>query len=203
MRFHRPLDRILGTRLKTAVLRYLIRSNLELSGRQIARAVGASPKPLNRALAQLVGEGVVLQRSVGRVHLYRVNHDNPLVSNLLVRLFQQEANLLQDALRTTLGDIPGLLSASVYGSVAWQMEEPYSDVDLLVVARDKAAAEALLEERAVAFVKRYGNPLSYTVLGLEEFRERYRSHDEFLREAMDRGQVVLGKSALELTYDAA
>ncbi len=203
MRFHRPLDRVLGTRLKTAVLRYLIQSDLELSGRQIALAVGASPKPVNQALAELAAEGVLLQRNVGRVHLFRINRASPLVENLLVRLFQGESTLLQDALREALAGMPGLLSASIYGSTARQTEEPFSDVDLLVVAQDRAAAEALLEERALAFIKRYGNPLSYTVLGLDEFRRRYRERDEFLREAIDRGRVVAGKSALELAYGTA
>ncbi len=165
--------------------------------------MGASPKPLNRALAQLVAEGVLLQRNVGRMYLFRINRESPLVRRLLVPLYHQEARLLQDALSEALNGVPGLLFASVYGSTAHQREDPHSDVDILVVVEDKSAAESALEERALAFVKSYGNMLSYTVLDLKEFRARYLCHDEFLREAVDKGRLVVGRSALELTYGAA
>ncbi len=203
MRFNKPLDHILGTKLKVAVLRYLAADGLELNGRQIALAIGASPKPLNQTLAQLTREGVLLQRNVGRTHLFRLNAQNPLVQDLIIPLFRQEARLLGEALQEAVRDVPGLLSAILYGSAARQEEDTFSDIDLLVIAEDKGEAQAVLEERAVSFLQRYGNLLSFIVLSPAEFRQRYLAQDDFIREVTSTGRVIAGQLILELVYGPA
>ena len=203
MRFYRSLDHVLGTRLKVAILRTLTADSLELNGRQIALAVGASPKPLNQALAQLTSEGVLVQRNVGRTHLFRMNLESPLVTDFVVPLFRREATLLQDALREALAGVPGLCSAILYGSLARGEEGSFSDVDLLVVAVDEASAQAVLEARAISFLDRYGNVLSFTVLSQAEFRNRYLERDEFVHEVARTGRVVAGQLPLETVYGSA
>jgi len=203
MRFHKPLDHILGTRLKVAVLRCLAVDGLELNGRQIALSIGASPKPVNQALVQLTREGVLLQRNVGRTHLFRLNSENPLAKDLIMPLFRREADLLNEALREAVRDIPGFLSAILYGSVARQKEEAFSDIDLLVVVENVTEAQAALEERAVSFLQRYGNILSFTVLSLTEFRRRYLEQDSFIHEVVSSGHVITGRLILELVYGPA
>jgi len=189
--------------LKVAILRCLASDNLELNGRQIALAVGASPKPLNQALTQLTREGVLVQRNVGRTHLFRINLESPLAKDLIAPLFQQEATLLEDALQEALADVPGLRSAILYGSVVRGEEGSFSDVDLLVVAEDEAGAQAVLEARAVSFLKSYGNVLSFTVLSRAEFCRRYLERDEFIHEVIRTGRVVAGQLPLELVYGSA
>ena len=203
MRFTRPFDRVLGTKSRVSVLRYLSLNDLELSGRQIARAVGLSPKPLNRVLAELVTEGVLTQRHVGNTYLFRLNRENPRVSDLLIPLFGNE----RDRLKTALGDVfDGLdgvvLSAVVYGSVSRQQEGPDSDVDVLVVTGNVKRVNEALDEAAVAFLRRYGNVLSCLVMTPDELRQRYIEEDGVVREALVEGQVVAGGSPWELLHNA-
>ena len=201
MRFYRPLDHVLGTKSKVAVLRHLVQNDLEQSGREIARAVGLSPKPLNQVLAQLADEGVLLRRNIGRVHLFRLNRNNRLVAELVVPLFESEKEMLNQALTEALEGVPGILSAILYGSVSRREEKPYSDVDLLVVTEDGTkAAEEILEDRAMGFMRRYSNFLSFIVMPLAEFRQEYQERDDFLHEVLRTGRVVLGQLPLELVY---
>ncbi len=198
MRFNHPLDRLLTTRSRVAVLRYLVLTGVELSGRQIARALGVSPKPLNEVLTGLADEGVLVRRTVGKTHLFRINRDNILVSELLLPLFEREHKMLSVALEEVFTGLEGRVrSAVLYGSVGRGEEGPDSDLDLLIVTED-AAVPKILEDRAVDFLKRYGNILSPLVITLNELRHRYLEGDEFLREALAQGQVVFGESPLEL-----
>lgn len=201
MRFYRPLDHILGTKSKVAVLRHLVQDDREQSGREIARAVGLSPKPLNQVLAQLADEGLLLRRNMGRVHLFRLNRDNLLVADLVVPLFEGEDKLLDRALTEVLEDVPGIISAVLYGSVSRGEEKPYSDVDLLVVTDDGTkAVEEILEDRNLAFMRQYGNFLSFVVMSSDEFRLNYREGDGFLREVLRTGRVIAGQSPWDVLH---
>ncbi len=200
MRFHRPLDHVLGTKSKVAVLRHLVQNDLEQSGREIARAIGLSPKPLNEVLAQLTDEGLLLQRNIGRVYLFRLNRNNRLVAELVVPLFEGEKELLNRALTEVFENVPDILSVILYGSVSRGEEGPFSDIDLLVVTDDGAQAEEILEERAVAFLRRYGNLLSFIVMSSDEFRQDYREGDDFLREVLSTDRVITGRSPWDVLH---
>jgi len=205
MRFTRPLEYILGNKVKIAILRYLSLTGLELSGRQIARATAISTPTVNRALAELVKEGVLTQRSVGRTCLYRLNGDNRLATDLILPLFQKEKELLKRVLCQMLDGVPSILLAILYGSLARGEEEPFSDIDLLIVTEndDGIGVRDVLEERAVDFLKRYGNVLSFYILSLNEFRSLYHQKDELLREILAEGRIVTGQSPLELIHGAS
>lgn len=204
MRFTHPLEYILGHKVKIAILRYLSLTGLELSGRQIARATTISPPTVNRALAELVQEGVLTQRNVGRTYLYRLNGDNRLATDLVIPLFQKEKELLKRVLCQVLEGVPSILSAILYGSLARGEEEPFSDIDLLIVTEnnDGIGVQDVLEERAVDFLKQYGNVLSLHILSLDEFRSLYHQRDEVLRAILAEGRVVVGQSPLELIHGA-
>ncbi len=201
MRFYRPLDYVLGTKSRIAVLRHLARDSREQSGREIARAVGLSPKPLNQVLTQLADEGVLLRRNVGRVYLFQLNRDNLLVADLIIPLFEGEGNLLNRALAGVFDGVPNILSAILYGSVSRGEEKPSSDVDLLVVTENGSdAVEDILLDRAMTFMRQYSNFLSFIVMSLAEFRQEYQERDDFLHEVLRTGRVVLGQLPLELVY---
>lgn len=200
MRFTHFLEHVLGNKTKVAILRYLSLTGLELNGRQIARAIDISPPTVNRALAELGKEGVLIQRNVGRAYLYRLNGDNWLAEELLIPLFQKERELLERALSEVLDDVPSILSAILYGSLARGEEEPFSDVDLLIVTDNGVKARDVLEERAINFLERYGNVLSLYILDLDEFRNLYQQRDELLREILAEGRVIAGQSPLELIH---
>jgi len=173
---------------------------LEQSGREIARAIGLSPKPLNEVLAQLTDEGLLLQRNIGRVYLFRLNRNNRLVAELVVPLFEGEKELLNRALTEVFENVPDILSVILYGSVSRGEEGPFSDIDLLVVTDDGAQAEEILEERAVAFLRRYGNLLSFIVMSSDEFRQDYREGDDFLREVLSTDRVITGRSPWDVLH---
>jgi predicted nucleotidyltransferase len=202
MKYHQPLDDLLGQRSRVKILRYLSRTRLEMSGRRIAADLGLSPWSCHLALRELTEQGVLVMRNVGRTYLFRLNERNYTVEKLLLPLFAQEAELLQAAIREIVAGLPqSIVSIILYGSVSRREERPFSDVDFLVLVAsgdDRQQVQGLFERKNESFVARYGNVLSPMVLTVAEFRQRYREGDALVSEIMNTGQVIYGQLISEV-----
>ena len=202
MRLHRPLDDILGSRSKVALLRFLVRFPAEKSGRELARELGLAHRTCQLALRQLAEQGVVEPRRVGTARVYRINHRNVLVQDILAPAFEKEDALLErfvKDLRRRMRQRP--VSLILFGSVARQEERPTSDVDLLFIAKDpKAARLAQDEADALAgdLAQAYGNVPMLLVIDRKTFARKVKAKDSFYLEVVNTGRVVFGKSVFEI-----
>ncbi len=202
MKYHQPLDDLLGQRSKVSILRHLCRTRAELSGRQLAVDLNLSPWACHLALQELVDQGVLAMRAVGHAHLFRLNEGNYVVEQLLQPLFEREANLLEDAVRHIVADLPdSVVSVILYGSVARREERPYSDIDLLVLVaatREHEPVQDLFDRKNESHVGRFGSVLAPLILPVAEFRRRFRQGDALLREIARTGRPIFGASIAEV-----
>jgi predicted nucleotidyltransferase len=169
MRFHRPLDDILGNSLRVRVLRALTHSpSQRFTGRELARECGASPSQTIAALRALEDSGLVAREVVGPSHAWRLSSDHILVAQLS-RFFDQESGVIETLKAEVRSAVRGLRieRAWLFGSVARQEERPMSDIDLLVQVgsvAEKVRVEDALGALSPRFARRFGNPLSSIVL---------------------------------------
>jgi hypothetical protein len=137
---------ILGSRSRIAVLRVLTHVAVPLSIRQVAVQAGISHVSAITALKQLVGLGVVGSSVAGRSRVHWLERRNVITREVVLSLFAAEDGsgvALVDALR---GFMPGEIEAAVlFGSYARGEMRPDSDIDVLVVARDRGALDAALD----------------------------------------------------------
>ncbi|HLF94118.1 MAG TPA: nucleotidyltransferase domain-containing protein [Planctomycetota bacterium] len=207
MIFNRPLDALLGTRSKTALLRMMVRTRGEHTGRGLARLLGLDAKTCHTALQDLARQGVVEFRKAGPAFLYRLNDLHALLRNLLEPLFEREEALLADYARDLEKHVGGrILSLILFGSVARKEERPTSDVDLLLVVSTSAEArriEGAIDRVTVDLARRYGSPPQVIVMVRSEFRRKARSGDRFLTEVLRSGRVVRGKPVAEVLRDVS
>jgi predicted nucleotidyltransferase len=169
MRFHRPLDDLLGNPVRLRVLRVLSRSpGLGFTGRELAHLCGSSPTQTIASLHRLEDSGVVRREVAGSAHLWRLTTEH-LLADRLVKLFAEEAGLLEELrceLKVAIRDLP-VSEASIFGSVARGDEGPRSDIDLFLrvrSARQKDRVADEIAERTTSLALRYGNPVSTIVL---------------------------------------
>ncbi len=169
MRFHSPLTGILDNPIRLDLLRvFTTFPSRGLSGRELARLIGASPSQTNAALDSLMAQGLVYPEAVGRSRIWRFSSEHVL-AELLTKMFLQEKRVpdqLGEELRRTLESLP-VQTASLYGSVARGDERSDSDIDLFVQVADEAAKQLVADALGAAsarFALRYGNPLSSLVL---------------------------------------
>lgn len=163
-----PLEAMLSPASRFRVVRLLVRlPEKEFTGREMARLLGLSHSSVQEALAPLVEAGLVFRRSVGRAHAYRVNREAHLFGAIrdLLRSEQRGQAELLTALRSLGGDAQSLV---LYGSVAVGTPRKGSDVDLLIVAEDRARVETVLQALRPRLARRFGVRLDARVLTTAE-----------------------------------
>ena len=181
------------------MLRFLVRTDAELSGREIARAVGISHVICNRSLQDLSQHGLVKMRKVGRSILYSLNKEHILVDEILLPLFKKEKKLYQSLTKTILDPLSGPkpVSLLLFGSqIDEKKARPDSDFDVLCVIPDETNIKRFKNEisRSEAQVERkFGNRLSLLIMKRNEFLRKRRKRDPLLIEIEGKNELLFGK----------
>lgn len=207
MKFDRPIDDLLGARSKVALLRLLLRTRGDHTGRALARLAGLDAKTCHTALQDLARQGAVQYRRAGKAFLYRVNTEHVLVRDLLQPLFEREGSFLAMYGRELRSCFKGpIVSIILFGSVARGQGRPSSDVDLVVIVPAKTAvrpAEDAVDRAALDLASRFGSPPQVIVLDRESFRRKAASGDPFVSEVLRTGRVLEGKALAEVLKDVS
>ncbi|MBA3065823.1 nucleotidyltransferase domain-containing protein [bacterium] len=206
MKFFKPLDKILNQTAKVRILRFLIKTGPEWTGRQISKEIGVSPATCHKALRQLYNEGLLLFRSVGAGHLYKLNDENYLVKKVVRPLFEQEDSIyrrLKEILLEHLGSLSPrkLVSAVVFGSVSKKNERAKSDIDILLLVKkeeDKDEIEKRTALAAAVIIREYGNALSPYIQTVNEFMSKKKKKLPVIKEILKNHFVIAGKALEDL-----
>lgn len=205
MKFRKPLDDIFQTPSSVRVLRVLVHSELDLTGRQIADMAGLNPQTCQNTLDRLNELHLLATRRVGRAYLYRLRRENVLVQKLLTPLLTAERDLLPDELSRVAERFEGTAIAVIlFGSVARGEEAPGSDIDLCVItgdARFREAARTTADEVLDQLTGATGLTPTIIVWTRDEFRERFNKGDDLARSILEEGQSVMGPPVYELLRD--
>ena len=206
MRAHNPLDRILNSKVKVKILRFLCRTEAEWTGRQIAQEIKVSPAACHKALHELDNERVVLVRSVGTSHLYHSNKDNVIISELIKPLYKRESTIPDEIYEAIVRNISSvavrsIISVAVFGSMKKRKERATSDVDLLVLVRnktDKKKVEKDLEKVNEKVMDKFGNIVSPYVQSVGEFRSKYKKGLPLAKNIAKFHKLLFGKPLGEM-----
>jgi predicted nucleotidyltransferase len=186
MRFHEPLDDILGSRIKVRILRILHRTRGQFTGREISRLVGYSPTHTISTLRDLETEGLVVNQRAGKTDLFSLNERSSAVEGVLDPALRWEQNLyteLAGIFEEQLGT--RLLEVRLFGSVARGEEQQDSDVDLLLVVCDDEDIESAEEDAASASIEagnHFGAPVVPFVVTAGEYDKKAKSKRGFWKE---------------------
>lgn len=197
------LDSVLGQTSKIRMLRFLVSTEAECNGREIAAAVGLSHVKCHTALQELNRHGIVEMRRSGQSILYRLHLKNVLVEKMLIPLFEREARL-QNILGETIARYlkkPAPKSAILFGSFASGNARPDSDIDVLVIVsqkKDIPLFKKRLEEAEIHITTGFGNHLSPIVMEEQEFRRKFRQKDKLIQNIVKKGKVLFGESVNDL-----
>lgn len=202
MRFREPLNDILGRRSKVVLLRHLVLYRRESTGRDLARETGLDHKTCHEALRDLRRHRVVDLRTIGTATAYSLRADHPIVREVLKPAFEWERNLI-DRFARDVRKLLGrdALSIILFGSVAKGTEEPESDVDLLIITRDRAAARALdrkVGPPMVQLANVYGRVPQFIIRDARSFRAGYLRGDPLFSEIVAAGRVLAGLPLREI-----
>lgn len=174
------LPDILSSRARAEIFRLLFGiSAEELHVREIERRSGLAVRTVSKELKKLEEMDLVAARRDGNRLYYSANRSHPLHSDIrnLVMKTIGLAGILSDALAGAPISV-----AFVFGSVARGAEDARSDVDLMVIGGTGLREVSSLLAGVSGQIGREVNP---HVITAEEFRERRRAEDHFLRRVID------------------
>lgn len=200
MPIRNSLDKILNHEVKTKLLRILCRHNTGWTGRQLAEELSVSPTTASKLLAELVCEGVVNKKGVGRSYLYSLNEGSYVVKCLLRPFFQKERDVFNALIslikRAISKSSASVETAAIFGSVARGKETAASDVDLLLVtgkAKDKEKIEITIDEITPAIARNFQTAISPYILSKSQFKREYAKRTPIIKNIIKSHIVVLGK----------
>jgi predicted nucleotidyltransferase len=191
MRFHEPLDDILGNRTQTKLLRLLSRTRSAHTGRELARLIDQSHNTTRYALEELERNGLVIKRQAGRSNLYSLDEDNIIYTEILSPAFKLEEDLLGEVAKIFSDKLgKDLVATILFGSVAKGEENPNSDIDLVLVFGDKVNLgdkEDEVAEASLQVAKMFGNQVSTILVKSAEFERKKNTRSELWREIAETG----------------
>lgn len=197
MRFHTPLDDILNSRIKVRILRLFARTRGSYSGREVARLIGYSHNPTIQALKELEAQGLLRRRSIGASHEYTLNEDHLLVRGVLLLAFERERDALLEIASIFEEQIgKDFEEAVIFGSVARGEERLDSDVDILIIIKDRADKEAVedrVSEATILAMAASGNPVSPVLVTRSEYEKRKKAKSKrgMWKDIFDRRDTII------------
>ena len=202
MKITNPLNTILDNQTQIKILRFLCRTGAQWNGRQIAKEVGVTPTTAHKALHSLNKEGILLLSNVGKTHVYTLNEDQMIVSDILKPLFAKEGQVLNNAVdmikrKVTSSKIKkDIVSVALFGSVNAKRDHAGSDIDLVVLMKNqgsKAGAEHLFEEIDKKISKQFGNTVAPYINTLSEFRAKHNQGLGVIKNILKGYTMIYGK----------
>lgn len=154
---------------------------------EIIALVSSGTGAVQRELERLSDSGLVTISQVGNQKHYQANPDSPIFEELC-SLIRKTVGLVEPLKDTLKSCREKLQLALVFGSVAKESENAYSDVDLLIVSDEMTLEDVyvLLSDIEKDLARKI-NPTIYTKA---EFETRLQSKNSFLMRIL-KGETVL------------
>jgi|SRR3989344_2564614 len=157
MKYHNYIENIFGSKVKIDLLRTIYRfQNKKWTIRELADFNNKDHSAISYAIKDLQDMNLIDLEHHGKSNLITLNKKSIL--NKLLEIFDFEHNAIKELIK----DIKALLNNKVnscilFGSVARKEERPDSDLDLLVIAKNRKSVKNLIYDKQKYFTEKYGN----------------------------------------------
>jgi predicted nucleotidyltransferase len=175
-----------GQLRKKLLIRTFLEDHERFHASGLARLLEVSRGALSRELADLTHAGILLQSRRGNQVLYQANREAPFFPELR-GLIQKTAGVVP-ALRNVLQPLEDKLDfAFVFGSVAKGVDQPDSDIDLMLIG-DHITGRMKAELRIA--LKEFGRDLDAQDMTLNQYNALVQEESPFILEVLG-GPIVM------------
>jgi len=205
----RPLEKILDSQTKVAILRVLSSGiDRRMGGSEIARVAGFSVPSTHDSLKALHAASIVTMELIGNQHVYALNLKDRIVQKVILPMFQAEGNWKKDAKERLIGGmkdahiLKSVISVILYGSVQQGRAKPGSDLDLAIIVKTASDLEkvkdAFLGPIAADLSVYFAFRLDAYIKTAEEFRKLLKRNSPPVSTLIKEYSVLYGKEPLEV-----
>jgi len=160
---------------------------------QLTGLLRSAKRSIQIELKRLEDGGILRSEKIANARFYWVDQDHPLYPALKEIVFKTVG--LADFLKESLGEIGDIHAAFIYGSVARNLEEARSDIDVMVIG-DVDADE--LHKAISKAEDALGREVNYSVFDLADWRKQLAAKKAFVRAVAEGPKIFLigGEDAL-------
>lgn len=200
MIIYRVFDEVFRSWSHVAVLRALLDTTNGYTGNEAARLSGMHPRSALKALTSLEQLGMVNRQRGGRDHIFTLNRNHILVSDVVEHIYRVEQEFAGRIIHTLASKLKRhVLSAVIFGSVAKRLETPFSDFDLCCIVKTeskKSITRELLNSDAQKLYKTFGVKIAPLLFTLDEVKKKIKT--PLMQDVMNHGKLVVGKNVKDL-----
>ena len=134
------LEQTFGSKNSIKVLRQLAKhENWEFNITELARDININKGVLSRLIKKLNENNIIKINQKGKIMLFKINKENTLIRNLIIPAFKIEDKLFDEFIKPRILKLKSkdLLSIILYGSYAKEDFKLTSDLDLLIIIKNK------------------------------------------------------------------
>jgi predicted nucleotidyltransferase len=197
MIFNKVLNLVFSSSSHIAVLRALQNHKVGITGREIARLSGLSPKTALHTLSELEDIKIVKRVIGGRDHHFSVNRENYLIKNGILPLLQAENEFLPQLILLLKNKLSKYcISIILFGSVARNEETIESDLDICFVVQNKKTQKiiiSIVHELQERIFNEYGASLAPVYFTFEEFSKKAAKNLSPVNNIIKEGILISGK----------
>lgn len=190
---------ILGSKANVRVLKTLLHHRGKVfTIRELARTAGLSHPEVSRVVKELEKRGIAKLQPVGRAQQISLNEESYVLKSMIEPLFRAEKNTVNSLISTIKPFFRDsrIVSVAIFGSMVRGLERNTSDIDLLVIAKDREVANECVARASSAAFSRFGIAMSPFIIEEERF---IREHDRELEKSILESYILsYGKDPKEI-----
>lgn len=178
MIYHYYLEKLLGNKTKISLLRTLYKIPDKIwTSRSLAKFIGVYNTTVLDNIQDLAEMGVLQIGKYGGGKTIRLNKESFVFTEIIKPLLEKE----EKSLAVLIGKLKIMFRRAnlellvLFGSLIAHKEKPNSDIDILVITKNKKQVEEIITQQQGEIVTQFGNELSFYILSPSEFRAKKKA----------------------------
>ena len=195
------IESILGTKNNVRVLRYLARHrDWEFNITELSNELGMNKGILSRLIKILERENIIKTNRKGKIILFKINNENLIIKNLIIPFFINEENFFDSYIKPRIMKIKSTdaISIILYGSYAKNSFKLTSDIDLMIIIKNKKEKIIKKSEEIKERFLKEDILLRTDILTLNEFKRLYKHGEPLIISIVKNHKIITGKKINEL-----
>lgn len=194
------LEQVFGSKNNIKVLRHLARhENWEFNITELSKDLIINKGILSRLIKKLKENNLINLNQKGKILLFKINKDNLLIKNFIIPIFKLEENLFDDLIKPKLLGLKSdnILSIILYGSYSSGNFKLNSDIDILIVVKNKINLDDRINELKKFFLEN-DLLLRIDVMSSKEFKQLSKIKEPLIVSIEKNHKILYGKNLDEL-----
>lgn len=197
------IENLFGSKGRIKVLKKLSKHmGWQFNISELSKDMALNKGAVSRIVSELEKEGLIIVNKKGKIKLFQLNEKNIFVKEAILPILKIEEELFKNIKKRILRPFSKDLASSIilYGSYSKGSERLESDIDAMVIIKNKALEEKcrLISDKVSQEFLDNGIMLTIDILNEKEFKRLYLDKEPSIVSVVGTGIVIKGKSLEEL-----